>query len=326
MDPLQDLLRNPPPAFDHDEAPPYIYKAQTLPLHILPASPASAIATAAEASDAPNDLPPTYTPLDDNATTFALHAPLIYTTSSSSHTPRYQLSVLTTKSGKPYQLRIRRLLATESRRLSLARSYSAPGYVESATPISPTSSGSPLSPVSPVSPGPSRGSIGGRRDSAVAYDNDGTLYEAKNVSALGGWAGAGGAAGIEIRGCRASTLPGLVRLEKGSSLTAGKWWKFWHLTRNKANDSLREENEKKMQKYGYHADEEWNRQVLFRANAKLGRKDVEWCGGDGRVVAVESGEAFRILGQLDGLMRDLLVACWAARCWSSGEMKWGGAG
>ncbi|EON64354.1 hypothetical protein W97_03585 [Coniosporium apollinis CBS 100218] len=322
-DPFQDLLRNPPPAFDHDTAPPYLYKPQTLP--ILPA-PASATRTAApETPGASNDdLPPTYTPLDDAATTFALHAPLIYTISSSSHTPRYQLSVLTTKSGKPYQLRIRRLLATESRRLSLARSYSAPGYVESAAHVSPVP---PASRGSPVSPGPSRGSIAsisGRRDSAVAYDNEGTLYEAKNVSALGGWAGTSVAAGIEIRGCRASTLPGLIRLEKGSSLTAGKWWKFWHLTRNKANDSLREENERKMQKYGYHADEEWNRELLYRA--KAGKGEVEWAGGNGRVVAVECGEAFRILGQLDGGMRDLLVACWAARCWSLGEMKWGGAG
>lgn len=92
-------------------------------------------------------------------------------------------------------------------------------------------------------------------------------------------AGAGGAAGIEIRGCRASTLPGLVRLEKGSSLTAGKWWKFWHLTRNKANDSLREENEKKMQKYGYHADEEWNRQVLFRLMLSWDGRTLSGAGG-----------------------------------------------
>jgi hypothetical protein len=68
-------------------------------------------------TDAP--LPPAYTAFDETINSFILEAPLIHTVDNNSSRPRYQLSQEFSRSGKLYRLRIRRLLPTESRRLSV---------------------------------------------------------------------------------------------------------------------------------------------------------------------------------------------------------------
>ena len=134
----------------------------------------------------------------------------------------------------------------------------------------------------------------------ISYDEDGTMYTISSY---------------DMRGLRDSTLRGIIKIEQGSGLR-GRYCRFWHMTKNAANDMLRAENEAKMQKYGYRAEDEWNKDLLFCV------KKGKWKDNWGDVVAIEEGKDFKIQTVVDGPRRDLLVASWVARIWSVQGLRW----
>jgi len=95
------------------------------------------------------------------------------------------------------------------------------------------------------------------------------------------------------------------------------------VTRNSANDSLKKENERKMQKYGYRADDEWDKKLLFSTSMRLrqGGK-IDWRDGQGDIIAAEQSDTFRIVKEVDQVTRDALVTCWVARRWAAGSLSW----
>jgi hypothetical protein len=227
--------------------------------------------------------PPDYTAFDDTINSFELLAPLIHTRNNDSETrPRYQLFQEFTKSGKPWRLKIRRLLPTESRRLSVPNASTSKARV-------------------------------------VDYDDDTTLYIIEDLGALNPFKGQS----VEIRGRRAKTLPGLIKLRDGGGNVGN--CEFWHMTRNAANNSLKKENEKKMQKYGYHADDEWKKKKLFSSNSRLGRASVDWKNEEGKIVATEDGNAFDVMNGVDQRTKDALITCFIARRWASKRLNWSSA-
>jgi hypothetical protein len=130
---------------------------------------------------------------------------------------------------------------------------------------------------------------------------------------------------VEIRGRRAKTLPGHIQFRYSGGDSGN--CTFWHMTRNPANDSLKKENEKKMKKYGYRADDEWNRKKLFGCSLKLRgllRRPtvIEWVDDEGKIVATEEGDMFNVVNEVDQNMRDALITCWTARRWKAGAMNW----
>ncbi|KZL82798.1 fumarylacetoacetate hydrolase [Colletotrichum incanum] len=157
-------------------------------------------------------------------------------------------------------------------------------------------------------------SLPDRRPKKVDYDDDLTLYLIVNTHALFPWS----LPEIEIRGCKARTLQGHVELKK--TTTAHQ---FWHITRNVTNDMLRPENERRLAKYGYHADEELSRELLFVAESvALLSKNKRWKDGDGVCVAEETAGTLSLVVDLTPQRKDALLACWAARCWLSGSLNW----
>jgi hypothetical protein len=235
-----------------------------------PQSPLSPTTPSSITFGSPLDLPPTYSSHETQAQSFVIQDELIYSTSTS-HTPRYQLSKRTTKSGAAYQLRIRRLLNAESRRLSLRS---------------------------------------GDKGAQVEFDNEGTMYIISANSAVGG-------KGLDIKGCRASTLRGKVVVERRNGVI-----RFTHMTRNAARDSLNPENEKRMQKYGYRPQDEWDSDPLY--SVKRTAEQDEWKDRFGKLVATEQNGEFKIMGnsvgEVDRAIRDLLVTCWTAARWRDGQV------
>ncbi|GJC89777.1 hypothetical protein ColLi_12615 [Colletotrichum liriopes] len=157
-------------------------------------------------------------------------------------------------------------------------------------------------------------SLPDRRAKRIAYDDDLTLYLIVDTHALFPWS----SPEIEIRGCKARTLRGYVELKKTTTA-----YQFWHITRNVTNDMLRPENERRLAKYGYHADEELNRELLFAAESvALLSKHKRWKDGDGVCVAEETTGTLSLVVDLIPQRKDALLACWAARCWLSGSLNW----
>ncbi|KAF2088188.1 hypothetical protein K490DRAFT_64860 [Saccharata proteae CBS 121410] len=235
--------------------------------------------------------PPAYAPFNPLATTFALdsalnliHAaagtdPSSSTTATISPLPHYQLHPTTTQSGRPWSLKMRRLLPRESR---------------------------------------SRGHAIDR------YDDDATIYTVS--STVGGE--------LELRGHRANTLPGYVRIVRCGF---GGWKRdggleVWWYVRDRAGDALDERNEARMRSHGYRPEREWKRELLYR------RKGGVWRDGGGVIVATEDVVVVTGNGRKNGVVkkgawtklrverevqrsrRDLLVTCWAALAWRSGHL------
>ncbi|KAF2680740.1 hypothetical protein K458DRAFT_421086 [Lentithecium fluviatile CBS 122367] len=200
-------------------------------------------------------------------------------TTKTSNMPRYQLMQEFSRSGRPRKLHIRRLMAAES------RSHSLPS-----TPLSPS--------YGPV----------------IRYDEDATMYTMNCYELIGT-----GYRSYEMRGYRSSTLGGIIKAESGKSLLSGKWTKIWHMTKNSRKDSLNVENEARLQKYGYHADDEWNKRLLFYVKKGI------WENGEGRVVAQEGKkgevEVCETIGN-EGWKRDLVVSCWIMQMWMREGLRW----
>jgi hypothetical protein len=142
-------------------------------------------------------------------------------------------------------------------------------------------------------------------DKILRYDEDGTMYTITTR---------------EMKGHRASTLAGSIQLESGKSVLGGKWTKIWLLTKNARRDSLNPENEARILKYGYHADDEWGKRLLFSV------KSGAWVDAEGRRVAVEEdgGRLFEVLEKVSRKRRDLLVSCWVMKTWMGEGIRWEG--
>lgn len=123
----------------------------------------------------------------------------------------------------------------------------------------------------------------------------------------------------EMRGHRSSTLGGTIKIESGKSLWGGKWVKIWHLTKNARKDSLNPDNEARMQKYGYHSGDEWDKMLLFCVKRGV------WTDSEEREVAWESSsgefEVDERTGR-EGWKRDLAVSCWVLKTWVCGGLRW----
>jgi hypothetical protein len=147
----------------------------------------------------------------------------------------------------------------------------------------------------------------------IRYDEEATMYTMNCYELMNT-----GYRSYEMKGLRSSTLGGTIKAKTGKSLL-GRWTKIYHMTKNASKDSLNVENEARMQKYGYHADDEWDKRLLFCV-----RKGV-WQDEEGRVVAREGRR-----GEVDicdtlnneGWKRDLLVACWVLCIWSRDGLRW----
>lgn len=94
------------------------------------------------------------------------------------------------------------------------------------------------------------------------------------------------------------------------------------MTKNAAKDSLRKENERRLQKYGYHADDEWNKKLLFSIMAKPREDKADWTNADGVIIATEWNDGLEIVKDVDQRLRDVLVTLWTARRWAGGTLKW----
>ncbi|TID26729.1 fumarylacetoacetate hydrolase [Venturia nashicola] len=225
---------------------------------------------------------PEYTAFDETLGSFELRLPLIHVRNNHGETrPRYQLSQELTKSGKPWRLKIRRVLPTESRHLS-----------------------------SPPNASSSKARI-------VEYDDDTTLYLVEDHGALNKFK----SRSVEIRGRRAKTLPGIIKVQSGGRFTGS--CDFLHMTKSLAKNSLKQETEERIQKYGYHANDDWEKKKLFSTTSRLGRESkLGWKDGTGKIVATERGDVFEVMSGVDQKTKDALVTCFVAQRWASGKLRW----
>lgn len=232
--------------------------------------------------DPENAAAPEYTAFDETLGSFEFRLPLIYARNNNGETrPRYHLSQELTKSGKPWRLKIRRVLPTESRHLSSA-SYTPPSKAR-----------------------------------VIEYDDDTTLYIVEDRGALNMFK----SRSVEIRGRRANTLPGIVKIHSGGRFAGS--CEFWHMTKNSAKNNLKKENEERIQKYGYHVTDEWRKKKLFSTNSRLGRASKNgWKDEEGKIVANECGDMFEVVSGVDQRTKDALVTCFVAQRWASGKLRW----
>jgi hypothetical protein len=223
------------------------------------------------------DLPPTYTPFDERPKIFSFCDSFVNIVSADGRTskPRFQLQQQRSQSGRLWRLRLRRLLPSESRRLSM-------------------SSASELD---------------------VDFDADTMLYEVENLAALYAFRNR---LDVQIKGRKAGTLPGHIEL----SSTGRDGHEFKHCTRPAAKHWSREENIRKMNKWGWKADMELEKTSLFTC------RNGEWKQRDELTdqivtVAVERNGELVLQKDISERMRDVLVTCWATKHWSTGALDTG---
>lgn len=254
-------------------------------------------------------IPPGYSRHDPTAATFLMHSPLIYSSSGSSpQTPTYQLDNRLSKTGRPYQLRIRQLDHLESRTLAFSRDHRNSGRF-------------------------------------LRYEEEHTLYLLQVMQLIGGFGvpglGFGPSWRVEMHrdpnhdhGGRR----GFIRFEGGGFLGMGKGFmrksgcKFWYMTRKSEREREAQSESKLSARYGYQPEFEWNRRLMFSVEKRRGAlglggrsKGYEWKDGKGRVVAVESAEGRLDLSRVAACMspqsRESLLACWVGKCWASGALE-----
>lgn len=256
-------------------------------------------------------IPPGYSRHDPTAATFLMHSPLIYSSSGSSpQTPTYQLDNRLSKTGRPYQLRIRQLDHLESRTLAFSRDHRGQGR--------------PLLP---------------------RYEEEHTLYLLQVMQLIGGFGvpglGFGPSWRVEMHrdpGHDRGGARGFIRFEGGGFLGMGKGFmrksgcKFWYMTRKSDREREAQGESKTAGRYGYQPEFEWNRRLMFSVEKRRGAmglggrsKGYEWKDGRGRVVAVESAEGrldlSRVAASMSTHSRESLLACWVGKCWASGALE-----
>ena len=149
----------------------------------------------------------------------------------------------------------------------------------------------------------------------TSFDDDLLVYEVQGLGFIG-------SSRVEIKGCRSRCLPGYIQVETGIGWSC----KFWHMTRNEAADAMRPENERRMQKHGYHSRDEWNRNLLFavdgrRTSAPSSDRKYEWKDATGKSLGVEKEQKLELTAELTMRSREALLACWIGRAWISGALS-----
>ncbi|KAM3469415.1 hypothetical protein MY5147_007061 [Beauveria neobassiana] len=217
---------------------------------------------------------------------FLLREKFIYATSCTPATAVYHISTRNTRSGKPWQLALSRLLPSETRLLSSASA-------------STTTSPLPL----------------------IKYDDDLTLYTGEKLAVP---ISIGQKPLLCIRGRRAgssssSSSSSTIIVEK--TLGRSRTYKFWRMTpiRRPLNKAEEERMQALMHKRGYRTSDDWRKELVY--TAQQGRADgaaaatTEWTDERGVVVARESDGQLVMTGGAEAVeasARDLLVACWAS--------------
>lgn len=226
-----------------------------------------------------SELPPSYTHFDEYAKVFSMCNGIINIVNADrAEKPRYQLKQQLAKSGRLWRLQIRRLLPSESRRLSMSS-----------------------------------------RD--VDFDADTMLYDAENLAALYALRNR---MEVQIKGRKAGTLQGHIEVrDKGRD-----GHEFLQCTRPASKHWSREENMKKMNRWGWRADDELEKTSLFTRRS-LGRgRHAEWKHKDELtdvvgIIAVEMDGELVLQRDVPDKLRDALVTCWATKHWMMGTLDSG---
>ncbi|KAM0664984.1 hypothetical protein ACQRIU_006137 [Beauveria bassiana] len=212
---------------------------------------------------------------------FLLCEKFIYATSCTPATAVYHISTRNTRSGKPWQLALSRLLPSEARLLSSASASTSP---------------LPL----------------------IKYDDDLTLYTGEKLAVP---ISIGQKPLLCIRGRRAgSSSSSTIIVEKtlGRSRTY-KFWRMTPI-RRPLNKVEEERMQALMHKRGYRTSDDWRKELVYtaqqgRAGGAAAAATTEWTDERGVVVARESDGQLVMGGAeaVEASARDLLVACWASR-------------
>jgi hypothetical protein len=159
-----------------------------------------------------------------------------------------------------------------------------------------------------------------RRPTLTDFDTETILYTANNCSAGLGY----DTYGAEIRGARQRTLQGTIFLRQKISINLKRTWNAVHITRKELGCSKRE-HERRIQKYGYHPDEEWEETLLFTAQSDRRKMatQVEWTDGNGETIAVELNIGdLNVIAPLDMSLKEALLACWSTKLWLLDAIFW----
>jgi len=225
-------------------------------------------------------LPPSYTPFDERARVFSLCNNIVNIVSADrAEKPRYQLRQQRAKSGRLWRLQIRRLLPSESRRLSMS---------------------------------------GG----SVDFDLDTILYDAENLAALYALRNR---MEVQIKGRKAGTLQGHIEVrDRGRD-----GYEFLQCTRPSSKHWSRAENLKKMNRWGWRADDELQKTSLLTCRSAGRKGNAEWRHKDEitdvvGIIAVEKEGELVMQKDVADKLKDALVTCWATKHWMLGSLSFHG--
>ncbi|KAM3533885.1 hypothetical protein MY4038_002875 [Beauveria bassiana] len=212
---------------------------------------------------------------------FLLCEKFIYATSCTPATAVYHISTRNTRSGKPWQLALSRLLPSETRLLSSASSTTSP---------------LPL----------------------IKYDDDLTLYTGEKLAVP---ISIGQKPLLCIRGRRAGSSSSSSTIIVEKTLGRSRTYKFWRMTpiRRPLNKAEEERMQALMHKRGYRTSDDWRKELVYtaqqgRSGGAAAAATTEWTDERGVVVARESDGQLVMGGAeaVEASTRDLLVACWAS--------------
>lgn len=108
---------------------------------------------------------------------------------------------------------------------------------------------------------------------------------------------------------------GRIELEYGIGL-GGRWCRIYLISKSRVRDSLDPKNEARMQKYGYHAKEEWDRRLLYAVRGGI------WTSPEGKRIAQERNGEFRIEEMKEVKRKDFLISCWIMKIWRMDGLRW----
>ncbi|KAM3455048.1 hypothetical protein MY3296_002618 [Beauveria thailandica] len=211
---------------------------------------------------------------------FLLCEKFIYATSCTPSTAVYHVSTRNTRSGKPWQLALSRLLPSEARLVSSASTSSPP---------------------------------------LIKYDDDLTLYTGEKL-VVPISIGQKPLLCIRGRGCGGSSSGSSSTIIAEKTLGRSRTYKFWRMTpiRRPLNKAEEERMQTLMHKRGYRTSDDWRKELVYTAQqgrAGGAAATTEWTDERGVVVARES-DGQLVMGGAEAVgasARDLLVACWASR-------------
>ncbi|OAA38747.1 hypothetical protein BBO_06994 [Beauveria brongniartii RCEF 3172] len=210
---------------------------------------------------------------------FLLCEKFIYATSCTPSTAVYHISTRNTRSGKPWQLALSRLLPSETRLLSSTSSSSPP----------------PL----------------------IKYDDDLTLYTGEKL-AVPISIGQKPLLCIRGRAGGSSSSSTIIAEKTLGRSRTYKFWRMTPIRRplNKAEE---DRMQTLMHKRGYRTSDDWRKELVYTAQqgraGGAAAATTEWTDERGVVVARES-DGQLVMGGAEAVgasARDLLVACWASR-------------